>query len=123
SPSAPSTSPRTDVARPPSVNPAYMALPRLKSNAAHGPVSCGCNHVLDLPKSGSEPCAACVLYRCTVCSSVAASTPRACAISATVPQPSTNGASGNCGCSTCSESTIRYAVDSGCSSTKPDVLA
>ena len=54
-PSSRSTSPSTDVASPPTVNPAYIALPSDISNAPHGPLSCGARNSGCLWKSGSSP--------------------------------------------------------------------
>ena len=106
-PSGRSTWPSTDVRSPPIVNPAYMALPNVRSNAPHGPVSCGASQLAALWKSGSSPSRAFALYRSSVAASRPAGMPSARSISATVSQPSMNGASGNSGRSMCAESTIR----------------
>ncbi len=57
-PSSRSTWPSTFVARPPTVKPEYIALPSERSNAAHGPLSCGARNSGCLWKSGSSPLAA-----------------------------------------------------------------
>ena len=52
---------RWTVARPPTVNPEYIALPSDRSKAPHGPLSWGARNSGCLWKSGSSPLAACSL--------------------------------------------------------------
>ncbi|SKV68457.1 Uncharacterised protein [Mycobacteroides abscessus subsp. abscessus] len=54
-PDSVSTRPSASVRRPPSVKPAYIALPRVRSNAPQGPVPCAARYFGCLWKSGSSP--------------------------------------------------------------------